>query len=90
MSASIKIDNEVTLYYGRLGREIKVSPKSHVEIKDEGCTITCINGQSAVVDIAIGDHMGVLMLPIDAWHELNSGAEVTIRTSKEIKKTLFK
>lgn len=67
----------------RLGKEIKISPKS-------GCTVNApgfeVEFLVPTVSICIGigkDHTADLIMTKDAWQALNRGEEVSIDTVKE-------
>lgn len=66
--------------YRRFGRELKVSPKSLVEITE----------QSAIVHIQIGHHFALLSMPIEAFEAFTAGEDVKIETAKELKSQLYK
>lgn len=66
--------------YRRFGRELRVSPKSLIEISE----------QSATVHIRIGQHSALLSMPIEAFEAFMSGEDVKIETAKELKSQLYK
>lgn len=75
--------------FGSLGKEIKISPKTHVNI--------CLPGykkeffvESVSVNIGIGkDHVAELIMPIDAWEALKKGEKPFTTTFKEFKKNFL-
>ena len=66
--------------YRRFGRELRVSPKSLVEMSEE----------SATVHIQIGRHHALLFMPIEAFEAFTAGEDVKIETAKELKSQLYK
>lgn len=66
--------------YRRFGRELKVSPKSLVEMSEEGATVV----------IKIGQHRALLFMPIEAFEAFTAGENVKIETAKELKSQLYK
>lgn len=72
--------------FGRLGKEIRISPKSHC------CTNKASYKAEYFVDtvsvcIGIGkDHTAELIMTKEAFDALNAGAEVNITTTEEFRK----
>lgn len=72
--------------HGTLGREIKISPKSHVTFNEAEAGIK-FHIPSIEVMIGIGtDHVAYLMMDTDAWNALKKGEKLDITTLKEFKK----
>lgn len=72
-----------------LGKEIKVSPKSHICINEPGY-VQEFFVESVSVLIGIGkDHTADITMTKDAWEALKRGEEVTITTQKEFKKNFL-
>lgn len=70
----------------RLGKEIKISPKSFATINKPGYK-TEFFVETVSVTIGIGkDHVADLIMSKEAWEALNSGEEVSITTLKEFQK----
>lgn len=68
-----------------LGKEIKISPKSHAAINAPGFK-TEFFVESVNVLIGIGkDHTADLIMTKEAWEALNNGEQVSITTLKEFK-----
>lgn len=67
---------------GKLGREIKISPKSHITLNKAGFSVEYFVDTVSIC-IGIGnDHTAELIMTKDAWEALNSGAEINIDTDK--------
>lgn len=76
--------------HSQLGKEIKISPKSHVAINKEGAEYK-FESESIQVEIKIGkDASAFLIMSAEAWEELKKGEEVTIGTLKEFKEIFVK
>lgn len=74
-------------YYTRLGREIKISPKSLTTVSTEPGSSIKINTESVSVTIGIGkDHVAWLIMPKAAWNALLAGEEVDVETTERFKK----
>lgn len=72
--------------FTRLGKEIKISPKSSVSINAPGFKAEFFDETVSLV-IGIGkDHSADLIMTKEAWDALNNGEEITIDSSKEFKK----
>lgn len=68
----------------RLGREIKISPKSSCLLFKPFSVDYAVD--MVVVIIGIGkDHTAELSMTKDAWQALNLGEEISIMTTKENK-----
>lgn len=71
--------------FGKLGKEIKISPKANVVLNSAGFKtdffVPTIN-----INVGIGNHhtMDVVMT-VEAWKALQSGEPVTFTTEKEFK-----
>lgn len=75
--------------FGSLGKEIKVSPKSHVAINKPGYKQEFFV-ESVSVLIGIGkDHTADIIMTREAWEALKSGEEINITTLKEFKKNFL-
>lgn len=71
--------------FGRLGTEIKISPKANITINSAGFK-TEFFVETVNVLIGIGkDHTADLIMTKDAWEALNSGEKIDITTTKEFK-----
>ncbi len=69
-----------------LGKEIKISPKSHVTVNNPGYK-TEFFVETVTLLIGIGkDHTADLVMTREAWDALNKGAKVDITTLKTFKK----
>lgn len=72
--------------FGRLGREIKISPKSSIAINTAGFTTEFFVDTVSVL-IGIGkDYTADLIMTKEAWYALNNGEKINIDTDKEFKK----
>ena len=66
-----------------LGKEIKISPKSHCTINHPGYKMEMAVPSVSVV-IGIGkDHVADLIMDVEAWEALNAGEPIHITTLKE-------
>lgn len=75
-----------TSNFGKLGREVKISPKANVSLNSPGYKVEYY---VETVDVLIGvgkDHTATLIMDKDAWDALKSGEEINITTTKEFKK----
>jgi hypothetical protein len=73
-----------------LGKEIKISPKSHVIVNSEGFQRKYYS-KSIEVLIGIGnDNTASLIMDEEAWEALLAGEEITIDTAKEFAAKLRK
>lgn len=65
----------------KLGKEIKISPKSEVTVYRNGFKVD-FRGPHVNLGIGIGpDHGADLIMSEEAWEALKEGAEITIRVS---------
>jgi hypothetical protein len=70
---------------GNLGKEIKISPKSHCTVNHPGYKME-MYVPSVCVTIGIGkDHTADLIMDVESWEALNAGEPVHITTAKEFK-----
>lgn len=82
--------NSTAESHGSLGKEIKISPKSHVYFNKAGAEFKFIE-ESVEVVIEIGkDHSAHLVMCKSDWEALNSGAEIQVDTLKEFKEIFIK
>lgn len=68
---------------GKLGKEIKISPKAGCTVNKPGFNVKFF---VPTVSICIGigkDHTADLIMELDAWRALNHGAEIHIDTRDE-------
>lgn len=71
--------------FGSLGRELKVSPKSHITINKPGYRHEFFV-ESVTLLIGIGkDHTADIVMSKEAWEAFKAGEEVEITTLKEFK-----
>jgi len=71
--------------FGRLGRELKISPKTNVVLNREGFKteffVPTIN-----INIGIGNHHSIdIIMTVSAWKEFQKGTEIITTTDKEFK-----
>lgn len=67
-----------------LGKEIKISPKSYVELIGPGFKKECFT-DTVMITIGIGkDHTASLVMDDEAWEALKSGEKIHISTLKEV------
>ena len=70
----------------RLGKEIKISPKTHISILGAGYK-TEFFVDTIEVNIGIGNnHTASLIMTVDAWEALKQGEKVIISTTEDYKK----
>ena len=73
----------------RLGKEIKISPKSNCTLNEEGFKAH-YNVESVSLTINIGDkHIAILSMTKEAWLSLQSGEEISFMTTEQFKKQLY-
>ena len=87
MSAKSVITSSITAF-GKLGKEIKISPKSNVSINKPNYKVEYFD---ETIDVLIGigkDHTATLIMSKDAWVALNNGDKIHIETQKSFKKLL--
>lgn len=78
--------DQIVEAFARLGKEIKITPKSNVSINKEGFKVEYFE-KTVSVRIRIGfDHDALLVMTEDAWKALKGGDEVTIITTREQQK----
>lgn len=79
------IYNQSITKFGKLGKEVKISPKSQICHNDEGFSLK-YNVPTVNVLIGIGkDHTAEMVMTREAWEALNNGEEISITTEKEFK-----
>lgn len=72
--------------FGRLGKEIKITPKTHISINKENFKIEWFEETISII-IGIGnDHCAHLVMSANAWEALKSGEKVSVTTTEEFKK----
>lgn len=77
------------LRYAKLGKAVKISPKSYATVLDCGASVT-YETQSVRVNVGIGkDHVAELMMSKDAFDALNLGAELIITSIYDLEKSMF-
>lgn len=77
---------QTIMNFSSLGRELKVSPKSHVCVNEPGYKQEFFV-ESVSVLIGIGkDHTADIVMTKEAWEAFKAGEEVTITTLKQFKK----
>jgi len=79
-----------TISHGSLGKEIKISPKSHVYFNKAGAEFKFVE-ESVEVLIGIGsDNTARLIMGKSDWESLKNGEEISIDTIKDFKKKFIK
>ena len=74
------------LKFKKLGKEIKISPKTYISVNKENSSII-YGTESISINIGIGkNHVAHLTMSLEAWEVLNEGQEVKTTTLKEFKK----
>ncbi|MCC6818577.1 MAG: hypothetical protein IT245_06790 [Bacteroidia bacterium] len=71
--------------FGKLGREIKISPKSLVKLSDN---VEVFCSEAVVLEIEIGVDKAYLVIPAKSWNELKSDCPVSITTFEDYKKLI--
>ena len=72
--------------FASLGKEIKISPKSHVTINKPGYKTEFFT-ETVTLCLGIGNHhVADLIMTKDAWEALNYDEKIHITTTKEFKK----
>lgn len=71
--------------FGKLGREIKISPKSLVKLSND-VDLSCAD--AVVLEIEIGIGKGYLVIPAEEWSELKNDCPVVIKSYEEYKKLI--
>ena len=85
-SSPKKVISQEILKFKKLGKEIKISPKTYVCANKENYSIT-YGTESISINIGIGkDHVAHLTMSLEAWEALNEGQEIKTTTLKEFKK----
>ena len=85
-SSPKKVISQEILKFKKLGKEIKISPKTCISVNKENFSIV-YGKESISINIRIGkDHVAHLTMSLEAWEALNEGQEVKITTLKEFKK----
>jgi len=85
-SKSTRIYQQEISTFGRLGKEIRISPKANISLNLPGFK-THFFVETVNVLIGIGkDHTADLIMTKDAWEALKDGAKVDITTTEEFKK----
>lgn len=80
-----KITEQQIEGFGRLGREIKISPKSHISHNKPNFRVRYyVDTVSLLIGIG-NDHTAELIMTKEAWNALKAGAPVQITTTKEYK-----
>jgi len=75
--------NYTPVAFARLGKEIKISPKSRVAINERGATLTH-ESESVSLVVGIGNnHVAYLSMSKDAWNALANGEKVNTLTVKD-------
>lgn len=70
---------------GKLGREIKISPKAKIDLNSPGYSVR-YHVETVSILIGIGkDHTADLTMDIESWQALNSGETIHITTVKDFK-----
>ena len=78
--------HQPTKGFCRLGKEIKISPKAHLNIQGPGYRTEYFEN-TICIDIGIGkDHTATFIMSEEAWEALKAGAKVHITTTEEYKK----
>ena len=85
-SSPKKVISQEILKFKKLGKEIKISPKTYICVNKENSSIT-YGTESISINIGIGKHhVAHLTKSLEAWEALNEGQEVKTTTLKEFKK----
>lgn len=72
--------------YGTLGKEMRLSPKSKIEVNHPGFRIE-YNIDTVTMLVGIGkDHVAHLVMSRAAWEALKAGNKLDITTLKEFRK----
>ena len=70
--------------FSKLGREIKVGPKSLVRIMKVDYGLRC-DRRSVVVEVGIGIHKALVVMSVDAWRALRDNESIVIETEQQHK-----
>ena len=85
-SSPKKVISQEILKFKKLGKEIKISPKTYISVNKENFSIA-YGTESISVNIGIGkDHVAHLTMSLEAWEALNEGQKIKTTTLKEFKK----
>lgn len=80
---------QVIKNFGSLGKEIKISPKSHITINKPGYKQEFFV-ESVSLLIGIGNnHTADITMSKEAWEALKAGEQINITTLKEFKKNFL-
>lgn len=71
----------------RLGKEIKISPKTLVTFDPPMTQEHFVDTASVIIGIG-KDNYAELRMDVEAWEALNKGAEIHIETAKNYKKLI--
>lgn len=83
-----RTEDRKTKKFDRLGREIKISPKSNISVNYPGYKLEYFV-ETVTVSIGIGnDHTAQLVMDREAWQSLNSGEPVHVMTTTEHEKMI--
>lgn len=75
--------------FGKLGKEIKISPKSNVTVNKPMYSKQYLVDSIEIL-IGIGkDHTASLVMSTDAWKALKKKQKIHITTNKEFKKSFL-
>lgn len=67
--------------HAALGKEIKLSPRTHVSINQPGAFINFPTPNAVMAHFGIGkDHVGYLVMTESAWEALNRGEKIDTTT----------
>ena len=85
-SSPKKVISQKILKFKKLGKEIKISPKTYINVNKENYSIE-YGTESISINVGIGkDHVAHLTMSLEAWEALNEGQELKTTTLKEFKK----
>ena len=85
-SSPKKVISQEILKFKKLGKEIKISPKTYISVNKENYSIT-YGTESISINIGIGkDHVAHLTMSLEAWEALNEEQEIKTTTLKEFKR----
>ena len=83
LDKATRIYNQQFNGVAKLGKEIKISPKSGCTVNKPGFAVTFYVPTVTLV-IGIGnDHTADLIMTLEAWQVLNHGAAISIDTDKQ-------
>ncbi len=76
---------QTIINFGSLGRELKISPKSHITVNKPGYKQEFFV-ESVSLLVGIGkDHTADITMSKEAWEAFKAGEEIEITTLKEFK-----